>query len=625
MKRRSFIELLIAVATLVTSVACAATPIAVSSAAIELARVQTLSVTATVIAQPARWDPVIYPTLVRVIAPLNGNYGLFKLSDKPQLIYGPAEVDPESLAVSWDGSHTIFGVKHGDYYKLMLLIEDYLQNRFIPLTAGSGNDRHPALSSDKSFLAFISDRDGRSKLYGLQIDHPQLIGLPGGPQPTRLFLGPGEEQSPAFSEHGLAFLSNLMGTWDLWVLEGPNYDSPRRVLSEIDPDSPVAWVGDWIFVVKDGKPGLVTRDGRFFRQLIGGPKNWWRLPGAPDFVLKDGVIFQVKFPSVPSPDLAFFRVPPGQGTAELWLATLDGKEWKIADQVPVGEAAWSPDGSRIAYLRRGKQIAPLPGKEAGYRPDWYELWLANADGTEPHCIRVFSPYGGEYEAHSLAWGPHGDRLFFALAEVGMPVYELHSLRLDGSDLTELFGGVYTCDVHPNGVVTGVARGPYLYSYDITSDTWTSYWEFGQVWEAAFSPSGKCAVTVADGGLVLLDCTTRSERVLLPKVEASAGTQPYSPPAWSPDEKKFAYVSDWDGDGEIWIYDLKTNETEQITADEYDDYSPAWSPDGDYIAYVSEEDVFPAIRVFSVKAGKVWSITDGEHEDVSPLWRNKEGR
>jgi dipeptidyl aminopeptidase/acylaminoacyl peptidase len=416
-----------------------------------------------------------------------------------------------------------------------------------------------------------------------------------------------------------------MGTWDLWVLEGPNYDSPRRVLPQVDSDSPVTWVGDRIFVVKDGAPGLVTRDGRFFQALSGGPKNWWKLPGAPNFVLKDGVIYRVKYPSVPSPDLAFFRVTPGQGTAELWLATLDGKEWKIADQVPVGEAAWSPDGSRIAYLRRGRRVGPLPVPEAGYRPDWYELWIANADGTEPHCIRTFSPYGGEYEAHSLAWGPRGDRLFFALAQVGTPVYELHSLRLDGSGLTELFGGVYTCDVHSNGVVTGVERGPNLYSYDIKSDTWTSYWEFGQLWDASFSPSAKYAVEIANGALLLLDCTTRSERVLLPGAVASADTQPYSPPAWSPDEKKFAYVSDWDGDGEIWIYDLASNSATQLTANNYDDYSPAWSPDGDYIAYVSEEDVLPVIRIFSVEDGKMWSITDGEHEDVSPLWRNKEGQ
>ncbi len=579
---------------------------------VALIPVQTTSIAVTAIAQAPE-----YPFELWVISARGGNYGLFEIRDDTRLVYGPAVLDPTSLAVSWDGRHAILSVKQGDYYKLLLLVDAYKSVKTVPLTNGPGNDLALTLSPDKSFVAFISDRDGQAKLYGLRIDHPELIGLPGGPRPVQLFPGPGEERSPAFSEHGLVFLSNLMGTWDLWVLEGPNYDSPRRVLANVDPESPVAWVGDRIFVVRDGTPGLVSRDGGFSRPLIGGPKQWWKSPGAPHVMLQNSVIYRVKFPSPLSPDLAFFRIPPGQSTAELWLATLEGKEWKVADQVPIGEAAWSPDGERLAYLRRGKRVGSLPMPEAGYRSDWYELWIANADGTDARCLRTFSPYGGEYEVHSLAWGPRGDRLYFALAEGGTPVYELHSIRLDGSGLETVFGGVCTCDVHPNGIVTGGARGPYLYSYDIASDKWTSYWEFGQLSDAVFSPSAKYGLALADGALVLLDCTARSERVLLPSEKANAGR-----PSWSPDEKKFAYVSDWDGDTEIWTYDLVSGTATQLTDNNYADNSPAWSPDGKYIAYVSEENVFPAIRVFSLQDGKTWSITKGEHKDVHPIWRSE---
>ncbi len=625
MKRKNTAGLLfVGLATIASMCAIAWTtwPATITAPAgtIGLVPVQTTSLAVTAIAQPANWDPVIYPSMIHTVAPQDGQYALFKLTEAPELIYGPADLDPTSLAVSWDGNQTILSVKHGDHYKLMLLVDDYRGVKTVALTNGPGNDLDPALSPDKSFVAFVSDRDGRAKLYGLRIDHPELIGLPGGPQTVPLFPGPGEERSPAFSEYGLAFLSNLMGTWDLWVLEGPNYDSPRRVLANVDPYSPVVWVGDQIFVIKDGMPGLVSRDGQFFRPLTGGPQEWWKSPGAPHFVVQNSVIYRVKFPSSLSPDLAFFRIPPGQDTAELWLATLDGKEWKVADRVPLGEAAWSRDGTRLAYLRRGKQVGPLPSPEAGYRSDWYELWVANANGTDARCIRTFSPYGGKYEAHSLAWGPNGDRLYFALAEVGTPVYELHSIRLDGSGLDSVFGGVYTCNVHPNGIVTGVARGPYLYSYDIASDKWTSYWEFGQLWNAVFSPSAEYGLALADGALVLLDCTARTQRVRRPAAKASAGR-----PSWSPDEKRFAYVSVWDGDGEIWIYDLASGTTTQITANDYDDYSPAWSPGGRYIAYVSEEDVLPAIRVFSVEDGKTLSITDGRYEDAYPIWRNREGQ
>jgi len=98
MKPWIFINLVISVVIFAVSAVCEGAPVIVPPGTIEFIPVQTVSTVVTAIAQPARWDPVIYPALVRVIAPLNGQYGLFKLSDKPQLIYGPAEVNPESLA-----------------------------------------------------------------------------------------------------------------------------------------------------------------------------------------------------------------------------------------------------------------------------------------------------------------------------------------------------------------------------------------------------------------------------------------------------------------------------------------------------------------------------------------------
>jgi hypothetical protein len=180
----------------------------------------------------------------------------------------------------------------------------------------------------------------------------------------------------------------------------------------------------------------------------------YRLEGK-EYVVKDGIIYSVKFPAPLSPDLAFFRTNK-DGTAALWVSTLDGVKWKVADRVPVGEAVWSPDGTRIAYLRRGRRIGPLPSPEAGYSPDWYELWIANADGTEPHCICTFSPYENEYEANSVAWGPNGDLLYLALAEVGTPVDDIYSIRLDGTGLKIVFQSICTYKVHSSWSGSGLA-------------------------------------------------------------------------------------------------------------------------------------------------------------------------
>jgi len=59
------------------------------------------------------------------------------------------------------------------------------------------------------------------------------------------------------------------------------------------------------------------------------------------------------------------------------------------------------------------------------------------------------------------------------------------------------------------------------------------------------------------------------------------------PAWSPDGTGLAYVSGFDGNGDIVIRNFETGETLNLTGDQgFDEIWPAWSPDGTKIAYVS---------------------------------------
>lgn len=60
------------------------------------------------------------------------------------------------------------------------------------------------------------------------------------------------------------------------------------------------------------------------------------------------------------------------------------------------------------------------------------------------------------------------------------------------------------------------------------------------------------------------------------------------PAFSPDGKKLAFVSDKDGTMDVWLYDLTTDKQSKLTSDEGNESMPAWSPDGRYIAYYQNE-------------------------------------
>ena len=49
-----------------------------------------------------------------------------------------------------------------------------------------------------------------------------------------------------------------------------------------------------------------------------------------------------------------------------------------------------------------------------------------------------------------------------------------------------------------------------------------------------------------------------------------------------------FVSDRDGDLEIFLLNIDTAETNQLTTNSTADFSPDWSPDGTQIVYVSDD-------------------------------------
>jgi TolB protein len=82
-------------------------------------------------------------------------------------------------------------------------------------------------------------------------------------------------------------------------------------------------------------------------------------------------------------------------------------------------------------------------------------------------------------------------------------------------------------------------------------------------------------------------------------------------SWSPDGTQIVYVSDRDGDQEVYVRRaLGTDPPEalehyslrQITDNDVNDWSPAWSPDGQYIAYVSEDPLGYGINVMDAETG-----------------------
>ncbi len=95
----------------------------------------------------------------------------------------------------------------------------------------------------------------------------------------------------------------------------------------------------------------------------------------------------------------------------------------------------------------------------------------------------------------------------------------------------------------------------------------------------------------------------------------------SPPTWSPDGSRIAFVSDRDGNQDIWVMDSDGQNLANLTHEAAKDYSPAWSPDGQWIAFASVRDVpYWELYLMRPDGSDVQRLTWWEDaSDWSPTW------
>jgi Tol biopolymer transport system component len=225
---------------------------------------------------------------------------------------------------------------------------------------------------------------------------------------------------PGNNNGRLAFGITVDGNTDVYSVL-PNGQALRRLTDDPGFDACAAYSADGESIAWCGPGGvwLMKQDGTEKRQLTAFPSSF------PD-ISPDGskVVFNGRLPASANPNVFVVNVnatgltrlttdegfdgfaawsPDGSkivfesdrtGVSQLWLMNADGSNQTqlTFDPVPKDQVPdWSPDGSKIAYVA---QTAPVGG----------DIWVINADGTNPH------PITSGLDLLGTAWSPDGTQI-----------------------------------------------------------------------------------------------------------------------------------------------------------------------------------------------------------------------
>jgi len=91
------------------------------------------------------------------------------------------------------------------------------------------------------------------------------------------------------------------------------------------------------------------------------------------------------------------------------------------------------------------------------------------------------------------------------------------------------------------------------------------------------------------------------------------------PAWAPDGRKLAFVSQRDGNSEIYVMNADGSEQENLTRQPASDSHPSWSRDGRKLLFVSRRDGNAEIYVMNADGSGLRNLTRTPSDDLDPSW------
>jgi Tol biopolymer transport system component len=336
------------------------------------------------------------------------------------------------------------------------------------------------------------------------------------------------------------------------------------------------------------------------------------------------------------------------------------------------QPAWSPDGKTILFVR-GKQsdIKLEPGDVFGLFLDG-DIWALDLDTLNEKRLveNAFNPdFSNDGERITFDASLAGPRRIWAVDRLGHNPQQLTSDSSEGITHVRprwspdrkriVFQNIERTKFDIK--VADLASGRTIWvTNDAVQDlnpVWSpsgrfvyfsSYRGGGiNIWRAALMQDGSLAgppqqMTIGAGQDVEISISKDSKRIAfsilrqnadiwrLP-VDSSSGmptgapeevvttTREDSRGAWSPDGKTIAFNSDRTGSMNIWLYEIESGQSRQLTTGAGGDYQANWSPDGSRISFFSSRAGTADIWYVEVSSGKLKQLTSTDSVNVNPFY------
>ncbi len=383
-------------------------------------------------------------------------------------------------------------------------------------------DADPTFSPDGRQIAFLSDRDGNSEIYIMDRDGSHI---------RRLTFDPATDTHPVFSPDGTQILFDSdreKEHSDVFIMNADGSGQPVNLIN---------WPNSSQYVV----PGCWSPDGT--KIVFASDRN-----GNGDLFVTsaEGVRPQV-FLSDAARDLHFPSYSPN-GRFVAYESTSENKsgELRVWDSetkreslvIRTGSAgiipAWSPNGDSIAFQ------GTIDGQT--------EIYLVNPDGTGLKNLTQ-----NPAKDASPTWSPSRMQIAFVSNRDDYNRFQIYVMNADGSNQQRIY-----------------------YSKAMSADL-------------SWSPDGKHIAFANDkeddrrGNFEIFSIEPftsdpESRLTFRPRYDVT--------PAYSPSGRRIAFVSNTDGNFEIYVMNADGTGLLRLTRDPAEDLTPRWSPDGTKIIFSS---------------------------------------